>query len=70
MTRKTYCGNLLWQSGLTLLVLLWQFTVAIRSDPVGSEVGIASRPGGDANMVFSVPMLDDAAFYRVTVSDR
>ena len=20
MTRKTYCGNLLWQSGLTLLV--------------------------------------------------
>ena len=22
MTRKTYCGNLLWQSGLTLLVLL------------------------------------------------
>ena len=22
MTRKTYCGNLLWQSGLTLLALL------------------------------------------------
>ena len=42
MTRKTYCGNLLWQPGLTLLApydkenLLWQFTVAIRSDPVGS----------------------------------
>ena len=39
-------------------------------DPGWSEVGIASRPGGDANMVFSVPMLDDSAFYRVTVSDR
>ena len=23
MTRKTYCGNLLWQSGLTLLVPVW-----------------------------------------------
>ena len=23
MTRKTYCGNLLWQSGLTLLVPDW-----------------------------------------------
>ena len=23
MTRKTYCGNLLWQSGLTLLVSKW-----------------------------------------------
>ena len=22
MTRKTYCGNLLWQSGLTLLALI------------------------------------------------
>lgn len=39
-------------------------------DPGWSEVGIASQPGGDANMVFSVPTLDDSAFYRVTVSDR
>ena len=23
MTRKTYCGNLLWQSGLTLLALMY-----------------------------------------------
>jgi hypothetical protein len=28
MTRKTYCGNLLWQSGLTLLA----------PDPVGSDL--------------------------------
>ena len=31
MTRKTYCGNLLWQSGLTLLALL-------APDPVGSDL--------------------------------
>ena len=27
MTRKTYCGNLLWQSSLTLLVLNMDFTL-------------------------------------------
>ena len=42
MTRKSYCGNLLWQSGLTLLVC-----VAIRSDPVGSKT---SRPRKDKKM--------------------
>jgi len=31
-TRNTYCGNLLWQSSLTLLAR----TVAIKSDPVGT----------------------------------
>ncbi len=25
MTGKTYCGNLLWQSGLTLLAFLMRF---------------------------------------------
>ena len=29
MTRETYCGNLLWQSGLTLLALLASNTAPV-----------------------------------------
>ena len=29
MTWKTYCGNLLWQSSLTLLPLLWQSSLTL-----------------------------------------
>ena len=37
MTRKTYCGNLLWQSGLTLLAPELKF-----ADLGGNEVAIQS----------------------------
>ncbi len=31
MTRKTYCGNLLWQSGLTLLAqMFFKYTIDIQ----------------------------------------
>ena len=60
MTRKTYCGNLLWQSGLTLLaagISSWQFwaysaltTLDCASAPVamvlGGLVGEAVYPAG------------------------
>ena len=29
MTRKTYCGNLLWQSGLTLLAPTHHFALGV-----------------------------------------
>ena len=31
MTRKTYCGNLLWQSGLTLLVQRRKYAAPYRA---------------------------------------
>ncbi|MCR5414027.1 MAG: hypothetical protein K6F50_04785 [Kiritimatiellae bacterium] len=37
MTRKTYCGNLLWQSGLTLL--------APASEPFRKHVGVMQDAG-------------------------
>jgi len=37
MTRKTYCGNLLWQSGLTLLAL--EQVINENGTAIGSESG-------------------------------
>jgi hypothetical protein len=38
MTRKTYCGNLLWQSGLTLLARLLRKPVFVKCGQVGAAL--------------------------------
>ena len=46
MTRKTYCGNLLWQSGLTLLALLAPGgTLAHTSQPKAKARASGSKDG-------------------------
>ena len=46
MTRKTYCGNLLWQSSLTLLA---------RSDEHGRIWRLRSREGGRIDSLAKLP---------------
>ena len=43
MTRKTYCGNLLWQSGLTLLARL------IYKDEMTQDYMLRRLPANDGN---------------------
>ena len=40
MTRKTYCGNLLWQSGLTLLAHGLQFhdVAVVATDAIADDI--------------------------------
>jgi hypothetical protein len=50
MTRKTYCGNLLWQSGLTLLALLSLYVGGEAITPADKKLlqNALERAGADA----------------------
>ena len=37
MTSKTYCGNLLWQSGLTLFAPVPEFMATVPTDPYNPD---------------------------------
>ena len=47
MTRKTYCGNLLWQSSLTLLAPIWD-----PSEPVATRPLWMQRVSGTYNFFY------------------
>ena len=53
MTRKTYCGNLLWQSGLTLLAPEWSVTARV------AQVGAGKIFGSEAFVRKWIDGLDD-----------